>query len=120
MNGFRFIPKTWTQEDEHTVRAELEPSSSQYSMYKYEIEIQTSNEMGAGTDAKVHMLVIGDEDEQVFELNKTCSITTNSDLFEKGKLDKFLIYDNDIGEVGPSSLTRILFQHTINHYYLNR
>jgi hypothetical protein len=96
----RFVMNKWLDADAAgTVRMELEPSSSEFSMYAFEIDMQTADEKGAGTDANISLYIEGDEDEHTFELNRFNSITKCKDLFERGNLDKFLIYGKDIGEV---------------------
>jgi hypothetical protein len=81
------------------VRMELEPTSSEFSMYAFEIDMQTADGKRAGTDANISLYIEGDEDEHTFELSRLDSITKAKDLFERGSLDKFVIYGKDIGEV---------------------
>jgi hypothetical protein len=91
--------KKWIEADNGAVRMELEPTSSEFSIYPYEIGVQTADAMGAGTDAKVSLYVEGDDGKHTFELNRAHSVTRSKELFERANFDKFIVYAKDIGDV---------------------
>ncbi len=64
----------------------------------YQIEVQTGNELGAGVDAPVDIIITGSNGELPKFPLKTAK-STNKDLFEKGQLDIFEIKEKDIGKV---------------------
>ena len=64
----------------------------------YQIEVQTGNELSAGVDAPVDIVITGSDGElPKFALKNAKS--NNKDLFEKGQLDIFELKEKDIGKV---------------------
>jgi hypothetical protein len=79
---------------------ELEPTNVESGMFKYEIDIQTSDSLRSGTDANITLTLYGDEETVSFRLDKSNTFTQNRDLFETGSLDRFIVYiKEDIGEI---------------------
>ena len=89
-------------------KIELEPTSTDTNVIKYNIEVKTGSDNGAGTDAAVSLNMFG---TQSIIMEKTLGIfdvlTCNKDMFETGNLDIFEFYDKrDIGK-----LKRIVIWH---------
>ena len=74
----------------------------------YQIEVQTGNELGAGVDAPVDLVITGSNGELPKFLLKTAK-STNKDLFEKGQLDIFELKEKDIGKVIQNLIFLIIF-----------
>ena len=69
----------------------------QFQASRYKISIKTGDELGAGTDANVHIVMFGD-------LNKTGKIPLKSseaggNKFEQGNTDVFYIEAPDLGKM---------------------
>ncbi len=92
--------------DKKTNKITLDLSSSEAGVLRYNVEIKTANDLGAGTDAKVKLSLIGDQTVD-FEMNQKDATTTNKDIFEKGQIDLFAVYGKEIS--GP--LKRIIIGH---------
>ncbi|KAK7479806.1 hypothetical protein BaRGS_00028986, partial [Batillaria attramentaria] len=64
---------------------------------KYVVEVFTGDVSGAGTDAKVFLNIFGDKgDSGERKLHKS---ETNSDKFERGKMDRFTLEAVDLGKL---------------------
>ena len=74
----------------------------------YQIEVQTGNELSAGVDAPVDIIITGSNGELPKFLLKTAK-STNKDLFEKGQLDIFELKEKDIGKVIQNLIFLIIF-----------
>ncbi len=64
---------------------------------KYEVEVRTADELGAGTDANVYLSIHGEKGEQsriVLQTNKS-----GKNKFEKGSVDNFDLELQDVGKV---------------------
>ncbi len=63
---------------------------------KYEVEVKTADEMGAGTDSNVYLSIYGEKSEaKKLQLSRSIG-----KLFEKGSLDKFDLDLKELGKVG--------------------
>ncbi|NXA37131.1 LOXH1 protein, partial [Eudromia elegans] len=63
----------------------------------YTIKVYTGDKRGAGTDAKVHIILFGNEDKsEVFQLSQSLE---HRDPFERGKVDTFKIMTKNIGSL---------------------
>ena len=78
---------------------ELEPSSSESNLSRYEIHVKTADETGAGTDSNVFLTVKGDSGELSSIELKKFTIEKSKNLFEQDNLDRFVVYLREIGKV---------------------
>jgi hypothetical protein len=85
---------------------DLEPSTVESGLQRYDIEVKTGYDMGAGTDEQIKLTMNGSESSVNLELQPKDATTTNKDLFEKGQLDSFVIYAKSIG-----ALKKIVIGH---------
>ena len=71
---------------------------------EYKISVKTGNDLGAGTDSKVMVRLIGTKgttgDLVLDDKNAT---KKSKNHFERGSLDEFAIQAADIGQVSPWS-----------------
>ena len=65
---------TWLDPDTNSVKVELEPISVESGIEKYDVEVKTSNETGAGTDANISLSLIGDKTVEI-KLTSEDSVT---------------------------------------------
>ncbi len=73
---------------------ESNESNNILRLIKYKIYIKTSNAYGSGTDANVSIKLYGKDSESPF-----INIGNKNDNFEKGQLDAFEIFYEDIGNI---------------------
>jgi hypothetical protein len=66
-------------------------------LVEYTVTTVTGNKLGAGTDSHVFVNIMGDKGETgKLELDQS---TTNSNAFEKGKSDTFIVEAKNVGEI---------------------
>jgi hypothetical protein len=85
---------------------DLEPTSVEGGLQRYDIEIKTGNDFGAGTDEQIELVMNGNEGSVNLDLLAKDAITTNKDLFEKGQVDSFVVYRKPVG-----ALIKIVIGH---------
>lgn len=73
---------------------ESDESNNNLTLIKYKISVKTSNAYGSDTDANVSIKLYGEDAESKF-----IDISNKNDNFEKGQLDTFEIFYEDIGEI---------------------
>jgi hypothetical protein len=73
-------------------------------MQKYEIEIKTGDDLGAGTDSKVKLSMYGSDRTVDIELDRKDTISNNKDLYERGQVDSFLIINKPLGVMNKISI----------------
>ena len=61
---------------------------------EYTVVTKTGDKIGAGTDAKVYIIIYG-EKEQTEKIN----LSKDKDPFEKGKEDSFKIHSKNVGDI---------------------
>ncbi|NXT03591.1 LOXH1 protein, partial [Jacana jacana] len=67
------------------------------NLTEYTIKVYTGDQRGAGTDAKVHIILFGNEDKsEVFQLSQSLE---HKDPFERGKVDTFKITTKKLGSL---------------------
>ena len=72
----------------------------QLTTMKYEVEVKTCSDMGAGTDANIKIALVGGGDKTVeFPFDKNSAVSMNNDIFETGKVDKFEFNGNNVGKL---------------------
>jgi hypothetical protein len=59
--------------------------------------VTTGNKLGSGTDAKVYLILYGDKGQS--EKLHLVETKSNSDPFEKGKTDVFIVSSVNIGDI---------------------
>ncbi|KAI3380663.1 hypothetical protein SNEBB_002301 [Seison nebaliae] len=88
----------WLASNEHDGKLEVEANPSkiieQQKKSSYELEFHTGNKFGAGTDADVVIQIFGDRGK-----TQEHSLDNESDNFERGKIDKFRIEDDEVGKI---------------------
>jgi hypothetical protein len=78
---------------------------------KYEVEVKTADEMGAGTDSNVYLSIHGDKSEA----KKLQLSNSRGKLFEQGSLDKIDLELKDIGKVKPDITIIIMVRYKITN-----
>ncbi len=68
-------------------------------LQRYDIEVKTGNDMGAGTDEQIKLAINGTESSVSLELQAKDATTANKDIFEKGQVDSFVIYAKQVGNL---------------------
>ncbi|XP_070566658.1 lipoxygenase homology domain-containing protein 1-like isoform X2 [Ptychodera flava] len=66
-------------------------------MTTYYVSVETADVRGAGTDANVHLVIYGEQDDTGILQLKTSK--TNKNKFERGKTDEFEVEAVDIGDI---------------------
>ena len=74
-------------------------SDSSSSSSSYVVAVKTGNFVGAGTDAKVFVMLFGDKGETE---KLALDISNQLNKFELGQVDEFDLQAKDIGKVGPT------------------
>ena len=87
------------EKDENSEKKTGKKKKNSKTTRKYELELKTSDDLLAGTDAQVKLTLIGKKQTIHVDLNKDISATENKDLFEKGKMDKFKFEGNKVGKI---------------------
>ena len=82
-----------------TTKAELLPTSIDSEIEKYEVEVKTSDEKGAGTNSNIKLVLAAVNKTVEFNLDKKYATSKNKDLFETGQVDAFSIYAKEIGNL---------------------
>lgn len=103
MGFIRFDTDKWLDPDTKTNKVELTPTSFEEGFEKYEIEVKTSADTGAGTDSGISMTLFGNQNLDL-ALTIKDSVTDVKDLFETGQLDKFDFFAKDIGPLKKISI----------------
>ena len=72
---------------------------------EYKITVKTGNDLGAGTDSKITVRLIGTKGTTGdIILDEKTAAKKSKNYFERGNLDEFAIQAADIGQVSPWSL----------------
>ena len=95
-----FLCGKWlsSKKDEGQIIREIAASDadghSYAPMVRYKVEVQTGTRRGSGTNASVSICITGDKGD-----TGNLTLDTNSDNFERGKLDVFGVDAVDLGEL---------------------
>ena len=74
--------------------------------FQYRVDIVTGTKMGAGTDAKVGIVITSEAAASGEQQRWEPTLQQNNDHFAKGKTDVFVVSrGDDLGEVGTVTLT---------------
>ncbi|XP_071410619.1 oxygen-regulated protein 1 isoform X4 [Pithys albifrons albifrons] len=74
-----------------------EEESQAGDVTEYTVKVYTGDKRGAGTDAKVHIILFGNEDKsEVFQLSQSLD---HQNPFERGKVDTFKIKTKKLGRL---------------------
>ncbi|KAK9824333.1 hypothetical protein WJX72_009517 [[Myrmecia] bisecta] len=93
-----FVADRWLDAANGTV-VTLEPSAGPQPKQRYKVMVQTADTRGAGTDADVSVILVGDKAS-----SKELVLESSADNFEKGKMDEFLI---DLGQQDLGTLAKV-------------
>ncbi len=82
------------------VEMTYQPSSVDPDAQQYLIETKTGVEMGAGTDAQVHISLFGTNQNIInLALDYSNMAKYSRNIFEAGDTDRFIFYDKSIEKV---------------------
>ena len=104
----RWLDADFKPETEKYVTTELEPSSVDANLSRYEIHVKTADDTGAGTDSSVFLTIKGDSGELSSIELKNFSVEKKN-LFEQDGLDRFIVYLKEIGKVWKGTLIRFKY-----------
>jgi len=96
----RWLDIEFKPASEKNVSIELEPSSVENNLNRYEVQVKTADDTGAGTDANVFVTIKGSSGElSNIELKNHTINKKKKEFFEQNQLDKFVLLMKDVGKV---------------------
>ena len=78
-------------------------STNSCILVDFEVTVTTGNKLGAGTDAKVYLILYGDKGQS--DKLHLVETKTNTDPFEKGKTDVFIVSSLNIGDIAKINIS---------------
>merc|ERR1712159_861360 len=97
MEKLTFVADRWLDLKEDDGKLEVEFYNKTVQMTTYNIDVETGDKSGAGTDANVYIIIIGERcsTDKIFLENSK----THKKMFERDQVDSFTIESVDVGNV---------------------